>query len=279
MTPVIAFSTISELFSKHRNAIQKFECDVDAGATFPVYVQLIDWPTPADLAAGLTVPANGIVPVKSWPVPTGQNLDVYKEFKNGPLHFANGVFAAVSTTQATLTIGTGNNKFDSVAAELLDKDVVNTEVSGQAVFSLTGLSDANGLAAAHYLLRMAARNLNTGYSAYLQLFAQAQGTNGGTPLRVWQLAANTGGAAVLSQQVSPAGSLYPSGTSAAAALVGDTVYADFGAAPEGLGTGLFVRSQDSSLANHQGIYFYLSTTETTLTLDTGSGMNIYIERT
>lgn len=276
MTPVKAFNVISLLASKHANSIQKLECDVNASATFPVYVQLHDWPTAQDLAAGLTVPANGAVPIKSWPIPTGQNLDVYKEFKNGPLAFANGVFACVSTTQATLTLGTGSNKFDAIEIELLIKDVVDTEVSGQGVTSQQVFSDATGTAASHLLKRVTARNL-VASTRYLQLFAIDSPPNGSIPIRTWTLAANTGGAAVLAQQVSPAGALYPTGTSSAAAPVGDTLYGGFGIGDEGLAYGWFNRSQDASLVNHQGITFALSSTEPTLTIDTGAGMNLYAE--
>lgn len=264
MTPVIAFSTISNLFAKHRSAIQKFECDVNASATFPVYVQLIDWPTPADLAANLSVPANGAVPVKSWPVPTGQNLDIYKEFKNGILQFRYGVFAVVSTTQATLTIGTGSNKFDSVAVELLGRDQEQNEAHGAGVNTQQVWSDANGTAANIHLIRVAARNLTAGVR-YLMLYAVDSPANGSTPLRVWTLAANGDSAG---------------GDIMYAAFGQETLDIEYGAANdagEGRPYGLFVRSQDSSLVNHQGCTFVLSTTETTLTLDSGSGMNIFAE--
>lgn len=301
MTPVISFGVFSQLASKHRNSIMKLEYDINSGAAATVYVQLHDWPTAQDLAAGLTVPANGAVPIKSWPTPAGQT-NVYKEFKNGELVFNNGVFAAVSTTQTTLTLGTGSNKFDSVATELWSNDVIGTEVTGQSVFVKRVLSDLVGVAGQYYLIRLSARNLNAGYPVWLQLFAINSPPNGTVPLQSWPLAANTGGAAVLSQQVAPASAtysgalnlgqqtlngvtIYAGGLAAAASQVGDTIYRDFGANPEGLQTGLFVRSQDSvispsvTFANHQGITLALSTTETTLTQDTGSGMNVYAEYT
>lgn len=109
---VIAFSVNSIVFTQHPNFLMKFECDINAGAATTVYIQLHD---------ARVLPANGAVPLKSWAAPAGQT-NVYKEFKNGELSFKNGIVVAVSTTQATLTVGTANNKFDTVAIEMWDPD-------------------------------------------------------------------------------------------------------------------------------------------------------------
>lgn len=254
MQPVIGFAVVSLQASKHRNSLMKLEADMNSASATVCYIQIFDWPTPADLALGLTAPANGSVPIKSYPAASAAT-NIYKEFKNGELACANGIFVCVSTTQANLTLGTGNNNFASIACENWSVDVVANEVSGQGVPSQAIFSDATGRANQRYLLRAAARNLNAGFPTWLQLFA-SNPVNGMVPLLTWPLLANTGGA--------------PGG---------DTIYRDFGSYNEGAPTGIFVRAQDTSYVNHQGAFLALSTTPTVLTLDTGSGMNVYAEYT
>lgn len=189
MNPIISFNVISKQFSKHESGLLKLEYDINASAATTVYVQIHDWPTPAAMAAGLTVPTVGSVPIKSWPSPAG-SIDVYKEFKRGELECTNGIFVCVSTTQATLTIGTGNNKFDSVAAELLSNDVVGTEVNSQSANAQVVWSQATGAANEHRIVRASCTNLDTGVR-YLQMFPIDSGSliSGTTiPLNSWPMA-------------------------------------------------------------------------------------------
>lgn len=249
--PVIAFSVISKILTKHPGELMKLEYDINAGAATTVYVQIHDWPPALDLASGLAVPANGAVPIKSWPAATG-SVDNYKEFKNGELDCKNGIFVVVSTTQATLTIGTVNNKFDSVAGELWSKDLVGTtEASGQGVVTQSIFSNAVGIAAQHYLLRVAATNLEAGVR-YLMLFPQVP-SPGDTPIQQWTLQA-TGDPNKF-----------------------DTIYLSFGLGDEDSSYGLFVRQQLSTGVNKQGCVFGLSSTTTTYTAVVGAGMNLYGE--
>lgn len=249
--PIIAFSVISKQFTKHPGELMKLEYDINIGAATTVYVQIHDWPNPIDLAAGLTAPANGAVPIKSWPVAQGAQNN-YKEFKNGELDCKNGVFVVVSTTQATLTIGTGNNKFDSVAGELWSKDLSGTtEVSGQGVVTQSIFSNAVGTAAQHFLLRVSATNLEAGVR-YLMLFPVVPNL-GDSPIQQWTLNATAD----------------PSGF--------DTKYLSFGLGDEDSSYGLYVRQQTATLVNRQGCFFGLSSTTTTYTAVVGAGMNCYGE--
>lgn len=252
MNSIIAFDTISRQFTTHRSELMKLEFDVNASAAATVYVQLHDFPTAKDLAAGNTAPAVGAVPIKSWPTPAGA-IDVYKEFKNGELDFSNGVFACVSTTQATLTIGTGSNKFDSVAAELWNTEVAGTTTAqGSGLVNVQVWSEAVGVANVPKLRRFVAVNLEAGVR-YLMLFARntVNIANNDKPIRQWTLAAtgDTGGADTL-----------------------DLRFID-----EFNEGGLFVRSQSSAGVNYQGCSFVLSTTATILTKATGAKMNVWSE--
>lgn len=246
MQSIIGFNTISKQFTKRANSIQKLEFDINAAAAATVYVQVHDFPTPADLAAGNTAPANASVPLKSWPVPAGATQN-YKEFKNGEFQFKYGCFVCVSTTQATLTIGTGNNKFDSVAVELWNVDLSGTnEVQGTDIGTNIW---TNGTT--HQLIRGAFTNLEAGVR-YLMLFATGAvdlPANGDTPLMQWTLQAT--GDANATKQV------------------------DF-TSPE-LMSGYQVFAQTSAHASMTGCAFVLSTTAGTYTTSVGAGMNYYVE--
>ncbi len=190
MNPITAYDTISKQFTRHEAGLLKLEFDVNASSAATVYVQIHDFPQPADLAAGLTVPANGTVPIKTWATPAG-SFGNYKEFKRGELEVTYGLFVCVSTTRATLTIGTGNNKFDEVSAELESTDVVGSEVSGQGATTLLVWTAAAGVTTAHRLVRAVGTNLEAGIR-YLQLFAVAESalsSGVSVPVMSWQLSA------------------------------------------------------------------------------------------
>ncbi len=191
MNPIIAFNVISKQFSKHGSEILKLEFDINASASATVYVQVHDFPQPADLAAGLTVPAAGSVPIKSWPAPAGAT-NGYKEFKRGDLAFTYGCFVCVSTTQATLTIGTSNNKFDSVAAELISADIVGTEVNSQGQAKQQVWTETTGATTEHLLVRAAVTNLEATV-CYVMLFARNTPILADIPIQQWAIAATGDG--------------------------------------------------------------------------------------
>lgn len=255
MQPIIAFNVIQKQFSKHESGLIKLEYDINASAgTGGVFVQIHDWPTPVDLAAGLTAPANGAVPIKSWAVPAGATNN-YKEFKRGELECANGIFVCVSTTQATLTLGTGSNKFDEVAAELISADVVGTEVNSQAQASQTVWAQAAGATNNHRLVRAVCTNLDAAVR-YVQLFT-TEGVNliSGTsaPIMAWRLAA-TGDSGGL-----------------------DTALLSFGGVGNANLQGIdFALDMGNGTIQH-GCTLILSTTKPVYTAPGGSGANFYAE--
>ena len=245
MKPIIAFNTIFMQFCKHTNELLKVEYDINAGAAATVYVQVFDFPTPVDLAAGTAAPANTSVPLKSWPVPAGAT-NGYKEFKNGEMSFSYGVFVCVSTTQATLTIGTGNNKFDSVAAELYNPVVAASEFQTIDVGTQIWANPET-----HTLIRAAVTNLEAGIR-YLMLFASDGPSLGDKPIRQWTLAATGDGGGK------------------------DTIELDFSGGEVSV-SGIIPMAQTSGKVNQTGCWFSLSTTTKTFTPAVGAGMNIYAE--
>lgn len=253
MQSSIAFNVISKQFTKHANSIQKLEFDINASAASTVYVQVHDFPTPADLAAGNTVPANGTVPLKSWPILAGATQN-YKEFKNGEFAFKYGCFVCVSTTQATLTMGTGNNKFDSVAVELWDYDITGTTevVSSGAVDNQAIYSEATGAASVLSLLRLACTNGEAGIR-YAMLFCVDAPNDGDRPLMQWTMAANgdSGGK--------------------------DTIYVDFGVKAQNSIKGFTPFTQTSAHVQKRGANLLISTTPGMLTQSVGIGMKVYGE--
>lgn len=198
MKTVIAFSTISLQVVKHGNELKKLEYDINAGAAATTYVQLHDFPTPADLAAGNAAPANGAVPLKSWNSAAGAPNN-YKDFTRGEMSFKYGVFVCVSTTEATLTIGTGNNKFDMVSAEVINEEITGTtEVQASGVSHLQVWSEANGALNDYRLIRVAIVNLTPGgLVCYFKLFAVDVAS--GVPIlqRVLKAAGDAGGGDIM----------------------------------------------------------------------------------
>lgn len=255
MNPIIAFNVISKQFSKHESGLLKLEYDVNSSAAAVVYVQIHDWPTPAAMAAGLTAPAVGSVPIKSWPTPAGATNN-YKEFKRGELETTNGLFVCVSTTQATLTIGTGNNKFDSVAAELESTDIVGSEAAGQNVPTGQIWTEASGATTQKKLIRVAATNLDSQIN-YLLLFAVnstslVSGTSVPLPGYIWSLAA-TGDSGGL-----------------------DTRLISLGGVGNNNQQGIDFKLINST-GTHQGCTVAISTTPTVYTTSVGARANIYAE--
>lgn len=238
MKPVTYFDIFGQLVSKHPCGVLKLEMRAHASLAAGCFWQVHDFGPSYNLA----VPANGAVPLKVWPAYAGA-LD-YKEFKNGELNLVNGLYVCMSTTEATKTLGTGNNKFAMLAVE-------------QQMPTLLGLEDAESGTGAELsvwvegdgplrLLTVKATNLEAG-ARYLQLFAHDNPANGAVPLRRWRLAAT-----------------------------GDTNGED--STVLRFGKGLLVEQVVAGVLK-QGCTLVLSSTAATLTKAVGSGMNCYADFT
>lgn len=186
---MIAFSVISNVFVKHPNALLKFECDINASAAATVYVQLHD---------ARVLPGNGAVPLKSWPAPAGTQ-DFYKEFKSGEMDFKYGIVAVVSTTQATLTVGTGSNKFDSVVIELEDPDYPSgTSYAGDEAIAINTLQVWAEASGPKVLYRIIVSEL-LGVAGYIWIMADDAGTKsalGGLAGKPFPIAASAVGVVI-----------------------------------------------------------------------------------
>lgn len=124
MKNIIDFSKFALQASAHAAMVIKFEGELKSSAAAGTYIQIHD---------SASAPANGDVPKKSWLA--GAGAQFYKEFKNGQLTLAFGCYVAVSTTEATLTLGAGNNSFDVVSVELYNPDTFSsvTQVADSSV--------------------------------------------------------------------------------------------------------------------------------------------------
>jgi hypothetical protein len=109
MKSITQFDAVSKQFTTHRTDVLKLEMKMNASASANDFWQVHDV---------YTTPSDTTVPLRSWPVG-----ETYKEFKEGELFVSQGLFVCVSTTEATLTMGTGNEKFSAVCAELLDPEL------------------------------------------------------------------------------------------------------------------------------------------------------------
>lgn len=156
-------------------ALLKIECTLNSSAA-ACFVQLHD---------ARTAPSNGAVPKKSWPASASAQL--YKEFKFGEGDMANGIYVCVSTTEATLTLGTGNNKFSMVSVEINVPDYPfgTSEATGSAAAFVTVWNEASG---PKRLFRFEATNLEA-TACYILLFAKDTPVDGDVPILGWPIAA------------------------------------------------------------------------------------------
>ena len=239
------FDVFGQLVTAHPCEVIKLEMRANDALAAGCFWQVHDF---SPVNGALVAPANTAVPIKSWPASAG--APDYKEFKRGELRLANGLYICMSTTEATKTLGTGSNKFASLAVERIEPDRFSgvTGVVGAAgAFTVQCWSEATGLATPQLLKRFHAVN-KCAAARYLMLFSKDAPANGDKPLAIWPMAAN--------------------GSS------GDTLDLRFG---EGLrvkdNTGL-----TANLGRRQGCTFKLSTTNYTLTLDATLGMDADAER-
>jgi len=146
-----------------------------------------------------TVPADTAVPLYSWQVlgtdgflfnfrPDG--LDTSK-LKDGILNPASGLILCLSTTEGTLTIGTGNITMD-VQVDLDSPQgiipIPQTFVGDTttAVASLTVAADPSQNKLVSYNVKN-----STGADGYLMLFAYSNPSTGAVPLQQWKITNGT----------------------------------------------------------------------------------------
>lgn len=128
MKSVPYFAVTSQQITTHHSAIVKLEGTLKSTATTGLFCQIHD---------SATVPANGAVPLKSWPA----DEIGYKEFKRGELQLANGLYICLSSTAATKTLATGgNDKYDILEVELYDPEFpTGTAIAGDLTTGVTHL--------------------------------------------------------------------------------------------------------------------------------------------
>lgn len=173
------FDVAGVLAAKHPVQVVKLEMKTNAAIAAGAFWQVHDFAP----SYGVSVPANGAVPLKSWPA--AQDAPDYKEFKNGELSLANGLYVCISTTEATLTLGTGSNKFSSLSVELTEADLLALALGVQDSSTNVRIWTSG---ARKKLVRVWASN-SEAVTLYLMLFAH-DAADGDRPLEAWRLAAN-----------------------------------------------------------------------------------------
>lgn len=167
MKSLAYFAVAAQQVATHGVHVMKLECRINDNGAAALFWQVHD---------SASVPAEGAVPLKSWPV-SGGAAD-YKEFKNGELDLANGLYVCVSTTEATKTLGTGNNAFAAVLVELYDPEApTGTTVAGDLTTGVSSLVVFSGI---HRLITVNATN-NSGAAGWLMIFTHAP-SEGDAPL-------------------------------------------------------------------------------------------------
>jgi len=169
------FAVAAQLVAKQPVGILKLESTLNSSASDALYVQIHDT---------IAVPAEGAVPIKSWPAGECQ----YKEFEHHELRLALGCYICLSSTLATKTLATGgSNIFDTLQIELNDPEVPsNTTVVGDLTTAVAGLqvwSEAAGASARKFLtgLEVDGTNLTTA-TQFIQIFATDTVTTGDTAM-------------------------------------------------------------------------------------------------
>lgn len=234
------FDVFAATVAKHPVDVLRLEYRGNAALAAGSFWQVHD----SAQAYGALVPANGAVPVKAWPATVGG--EGFKEFSAGELHLLNGLYVAMSTTEATLTLGTGTNKFAMLQIELVEPDAFAGSGGGTATgpTAQVGWNESGG---PKRLLRVKATNLEAGIR-YLQLFAHDTIIAGNVPLRTWTMQAtgDSAGRDVLDLR---------------------------------FGDGLWVKDKGltAAAAIRQGCSLILSTTPTVYTACVGSGMSAMAE--
>jgi len=171
------FDVAGQVICKHPCGLLKLECRADDSLAAGRFWQVHDFAPEAGLAA----PADGAVPIKSWPAYAG--APDYKEFKNGDLALANGLYVCVSSTEGTKTLGTGTDKFAFLSAELPKEDTYLNAVSVEAT-AATSLQVWAESDTPLKLVRVKATNKELS-NRYLQLFAVDAPAENDKPIVSW----------------------------------------------------------------------------------------------
>lgn len=165
MEPNTYFDVAGQTVAKHPVDVVKLECRAHGSLAAGCFWQVHDFAPTYNVA----VPAEGAVPKKSWPAYAGASD--YKEFKSGELNLLNGLYLCMSTTEATKTLGTSNNKFAMLQAELAEDDplaaATGVDIAGDPTTYGTIWADASG---PKRLIRIHAANGDNN-PVYLLLFA------------------------------------------------------------------------------------------------------------
>lgn len=134
------------------------------------------------------LPSNGAVPLKVYPLQAASAFSWRFDPTGIPL--VNGLVLAVSTTEATLTVGTGVNVADwDVDIEEFERRITGlTESSGAALDELTLWSDSESNSAKRVYYLTAANT--AGGTRYLMQFATVQPLDGAKPVNVWTILNN-----------------------------------------------------------------------------------------
>jgi hypothetical protein len=132
-----------------------------------------------------TAPVNADVPVKSFLLANAGPINLMSIFQVlGPMNFVNGLGVAISSTEATLTLGTGS--FDVFGEiEEYELPISGLSVVGDLTTAISSLSiwtEANGPQKLYTIEIPAGNGLSS--SVYLMLFAKDTGniSNGDVPL-------------------------------------------------------------------------------------------------
>ena len=195
MTPKISFQVQAAQVTTHANEILKLEWRAgDSAAASGLFLQL--WDTETGPGA-----ANAVLK-KAYPMIGGAGAGPgaydYKEFKpgEGEMEFSMGVWVGVSTTEATYTAATGNDKFAMVSVELrrAEQPTGTTYVGDftTAVGLLQVWSQATGAANRQKLvsLEVDGTNLNAA-DKWLMVFAKDNPATGDVPLLIRSLVPGT----------------------------------------------------------------------------------------
>lgn len=178
MKNLIYFDTFSKQVTTHSNvSLLKLEATMDGSmAASAFFLQVFD---------SLTTPAEGEVPLKSYPVSTSAEL--YKDFKLGELTFASGMYVCISSTEETKTIASGTNRCAMLSVELSGpEEFIATTVVGDLTSGVNTLlvwAEASGPKRLRRLTFLGSLAANR----WLKLYAKDTPSVGDLPILQWNI--------------------------------------------------------------------------------------------
>lgn len=175
----------AQLAAHHSVGVSKLD-GYHRGTTATRYLQVHD---------AFITPANGVVPLKEWPVPV--NSEFYKEFKNGELRTQNGLYVALSTTSGTLTLSADtmdlNVEFDSPEQNPVAGIGSSVIITGNLTSAVGSRQPWNNASGPKHLTRVWVKDLGFLQTVrYLQLHCIDSPTNANKATAVWQLTPSNG---------------------------------------------------------------------------------------